>query len=177
MDKELEKLMNMIEADEDTPSDADIDDMGFDADEAAEAALFGFDSEEEKPVSGNRRKPYNKRKEDDNSGPAAMAPPEDFVVQMHQRAKAGNAKLLTGDNSRPCGCFTCQRIYSERKVKIQRRTLVCPYCGKKTVIPSGGHWNVGSGMLWRLWAYYVAFGERDDPPEVLEKLKKEAANT
>lgn len=158
MAKDLENLMEQISS---TPTSVNtFEDDGFDDDEAADAALFGITPEEMAGNTKNTAMFFDEKPEKAPSGPILDEAPDPYVVEMFKKSLSGNAKLLTGNKHEACGCFNCKKIFPESRVRVQRKTLFCPYCGQQTVIPSGQGYHVADGIIWRVWAYYRAFGDR-----------------
>ena len=154
----LEELMGMIDSSP-VPEEFD-DDSSFDADEAAEAELFGIGPEDFPSDKKVRRSFAVNSDEKAQNGPVLSEAPEPYVADMYKRSLAGNAKLLTGNPHKACGCYSCKKIFPESKVIVRKKTLYCPRCHQQTVIPGGDGWSVADGVLWRVWAYYRAFGDR-----------------
>lgn len=154
----LEELMGMIDSSP-MPEDFD-DDGGLDADEAAEAALFGIGPDDFPSERKPRHRSPVKFEDKVQNGPVLSEAPEPYVAEMYKRSLPGNASLLTGKPHNACGCFSCRKIFPESKVVVRKKSLYCPRCGQQTVIPGGDGWGVADGVLWRLWAYYRAFGDR-----------------
>lgn len=159
----IEELKNMIANGVD-----DIFDDGDDFDEGEESMLMmddGPDSEDEDvPKMATKKKRSGMgyvKSNDKQEGPITKEPPSEYVMEMHKRA-VNNSALLTKNPHNACGCFHCKRIFAEKHVRVRGKTLYCPYCGEPSVLTSTDTYQVSDGMLWRLWAYYYAFGKRED---------------
>lgn len=148
--------------------DEDVFDDEDDFDEGEESMFMDDDPEpiEEEAV----QKPHTRKKRsvmtyvkpnEKVEGPVTKEPPSDYVREMHKRA-VNNVSLLTKNPHSACGCFHCKRIFAEKYVRVRGNTLYCPICGEPSVLTSTDTYQVSDGMLWRMWAYYYAFGKRED---------------
>lgn len=103
------------------------------------------------------------RPDEKQDGPITKEKPSDYIMAMYERSRPGNAELLTKNSHNACGCFHCKRIFAEKYVRVRGKTLYCPVCGEPSILTSTDTYQVSDGLIWRMWAYYYAFGKRGNP--------------